>query len=104
MEGEEVSFGYESIIGEDEYMCTLQAEATGELTDGSIPFHITSTAKENDAVHMDYSGSLTLKDGMLYVTYDDGQVNEDSSEGGSAGYQALALNEEDKTVELTEKK
>ena len=74
-----------------------------ELKDGVIPFHITATAEENESLHFDYTGSMTLKDGSLFVTYDDGQVNEESSEGGSAGYQAQALEGDDKTVELKAK-
>ena len=43
---------------------------------------------------------MTLKDGCLFVTYDAGSVMEESAEGGSAGYQALGLEGENKTVEL----
>lgn len=100
IEGNEVSFAYESVIGEGEYTRTFLAESSGELKDGAIPFHITATAKEYEAMHLDYSGHLTLKDGRLFVTYDAGSVVEESTEGGSAGYQALGLEGEDKTVEL----
>ena len=100
IEGNEVSFAYESVIGEGEYTRTFLAESSGELKDGAIPFHITATAKEYEAMHLDYSCHLTLKDGSLFVTYDAGSVMEESTEGGSAGYQALALEGEDKTVEL----
>ena len=41
-----------------------------------------------------------MKDESLFVTYDTGSVIEESTEGGSAGYQALGLEGEDKTVEL----
>ena len=100
IEGNEVSFAYESVIGEGEYTRTFLAESSGELKDGAIPFHITATAKEYEAMHLDYSCHLTLKDGSLFVTYDAGSVMEESTEGGSAGYQALALEGENKTVEL----
>ena len=46
MAGNEVSFAYESVIGEGEYTRTFLAESSGELTDGAIPFHVTATAKE----------------------------------------------------------
>ena len=98
--GNEVFFAYESVIGEGEFTRTFLAESSGELKDGAIPFHITATAKEYEAMHLDYSGHLTLKDGSLFVTYDAGSVMEESTEGGSAGYQALGLEGEDKTVEL----
>lgn len=98
--GNEVSFAYESVIGEGDYTRTFLAESSGELKDGAIPFHITATAKEYEAMHLDYSGRLTLKDGSLFVTYDAGSVMEESTEGGSAGYQALGLEGKDKTVEL----
>ena len=98
--GNEVSFAYAAVIGEGESTRTFLTESSGELRDGAIPFHITATAKEYEAMHLDYSGHLTLKDGSLFVTYDAGSVMEESTEGGSAGYQALGLEGEDKTVEL----
>lgn len=100
MAGNEVSFAYESVIGEGEYTCTFLAESSGERKDGAIPFHVTATAKEYEAMHLDYSGRLTPKDGSLFVSYDTGSVVEESTEGGSAGYQALCLEGEEKTVEL----
>jgi len=101
MEGNEVSFAYEAVIGEGGYTRTFLTESSGELHDGAIPFHIAAAAKESAAVRCDYSGSLTLKGGSLFVTYDAGSVTEESPEGGSAGYQALGLGGEEKTVELT---
>ena len=103
MKGIEVSFAYEAVIGEGDYRSTFFTESSGELNAGTIPFHITATAEENEAMHMDYTGSLTLKDGSLFVTYDAGSVVEESTEGGSAGYQALGLKGENKTVELSAK-
>ena len=100
MAGNAVSFAYESVIGEGEHARTFLAESSGERKDGAIPFHVTATAKEYAAMHLDYSGHLTLKDGSLFVTYNAGSVVEESTEGGSAGYQALGLEGEDKTVEL----
>jgi hypothetical protein len=70
------------------------------LEDGAIPFHITAAAREYEAMHLDYSGRLALKDERLFVTYETGSVMEESPEGGSAGYQVPALEGEDKTVEL----
>ena len=101
IDGSDVSFEYEDVIGEGDYMSTFKAESSGELEDGVVAFHITATAAENEAVQCDYTGSLELKDGSLFVTYDDGQVNEESPEGGSASYQAQGLEGDDKTVELT---
>ena len=101
MDGIEVSFEYESVIGEDDYRRSFLAESSGELNAGTISFHITATAKENEAMHLDYTGSLTLAGGSLLVTYDAGSVIEESTQGGSAGYQALGLEGENKTVELT---
>ena len=101
MEGIEVSFTYESVIGADDYRRTFLATSSGDLNAGTVSFHISATATENEAMHLDYTGSLTLADGSLFVTYDAGSVVEESSEGGSAGYQALGLEGENKTVELT---
>lgn len=98
--GNEVSFIYEAAISAAEYTRTFLTESSGELKGGTVPFHITATAKEYEAMHLDYSGYLTLKDGSLFVTYDEGSVVEESMEGGSAGYQAAGLEGEDKTVEL----
>ena len=100
--GNEVSFAYESVIGEGEYTRTFLTESSGEWKDGTIPFHVAAAAKEYAAMHLDYSGHLTLKDGRLFVTYDAGSVVEESTEGGSAGYQALGLEGKEKTVELRE--
>lgn len=100
MEGNEVSFTYEALIAGDASVRTFLTESSGELKDGVIPFHITAAAKEYAAMHCDYSGSLTLKAGALFVTYDAGSVIEDSPEGGSAGYQAIGLEGDNKTVEL----
>ena len=99
-EGNTITFEYMAVIGEGEYISTFLTESSGEFLAGSIPFHITETAKENEAIHLDYSGFLTLRNGNLFVTYDAGSVIEESTEGGSAGYQAQGLEEEDKTVEL----
>ena len=103
MEGGTVSFVYKSVIGEDDYLRTFLAESSGELIDGVMPFHIAAAAEENEAAHLDYSGSITLTDGRLFVTYDAGAVTEESPEGGSAGYQAPALEGDNKTVILTVK-
>ena len=100
MEGNEISFEYLSVIGEGESARTFLAKASGALSDGTVPFHITASAQGYEAMHLDYSGSLTLKDGRLFVTYDAGSVVEDNPEGGSAGYQAPALEGDNKTVEL----
>ena len=98
--GNTVSFAYEAVIGEGEYTRTFLAESSGELKDGAIPFHITAAAREYEAMHLDYSGRLALKNERLFVTYETGSVMEESPEGGSAGYQVPALKGEDKTVEL----
>lgn len=103
MEDNQVTFDYVLSLGDALDMNLFVTESTGELKDGVIPFHITATAEENESLHFDYTGSMTLKDGSLFVIYDDGQVNEESSEGGSAGYQAQALEGDDKTVELKAK-
>ena len=103
MDGNEVSFEYKAVIGEGEHMRTFLTASSGELKDGVIPFHIASTAKEYEAMHCDYTGSLTLREGSLFVTYDAGSVVEESPEGGSAGYQALGLEGQNKTVELSAK-
>ena len=99
--GNEVSFAYESVIGEGEYTSTFRTESSGESPAGSMLFRVTAAAQENEALHLDYSGTLTLKNGALFVTYDAGSVTEESTEGGSASYQAQGLDEEEKTVELT---
>lgn len=99
-DGNKVSFEYEAVIGEGEYIRTFLTESSGEPQGGTMPFHITAVAKEYEEMHCDYSGSLTLKDGSLFVTYDAGSVIEESPEGGSAGYQAFFLEGENKTVEL----
>ena len=93
IEGNEVSFAYESVIGEGEYARTFLAESSGEWKDGAIPFHITAAAKEYAAMHLDYSGHLTLKDGRLFVSYDAGSVVEESTEGGPRATRRWALKE-----------
>ena len=98
-----MTFEYTAVIGEGEYKNTFRAEFSGESPAGSMPFRVTVTAaaQENEALHLDYSGTLTLKNGALFVTYDAGSVTEESTEGGSASYQAQGLEEEEKIVELT---
>ena len=103
MEESTVSFEYKDVIGEDEYMSTFVTESSGEMKEGVVPFHITAVSQESESIHCEYSGTLELKDGSLFVTYEDGAVNEESPEGGSASYQAPALEGADKTVELTAK-
>ena len=100
-EGSTVTFEYTAVIGEGEYKNTFRAEFSGESPAGSMPFRVTAAAQENEALHLDYSGTLTLKNGALFVTYDAGSVTEESTEGGSASYQAQGLEEEEKIVELT---
>ena len=96
-----VTFEYTAVIGEGEYTSTFRTESSGESPAGSMLFRVTAAAQENEALHLDYSGTLTLKNGALFVTYDAGSVTEESTEGGSASYQAQGLEEEEKTVELT---
>lgn len=100
IDGNVLTFEYMAVIGEGEYTRTFVTESSGELSDGVMLFDVNATAKEYDAMHLDYSGSLALRDGSLFVTYGAGSVVEESTEGGSAGYQALALEGENKTVEL----
>ena len=100
MDGSEVFYEYKAVIGEGEHTRTFMTESSGALSDGVMPFHVTATAKEYEAMLLDYSGTLTLADGSIFVTYDTGSVVEESTEGGSAGYQALGLEGENKTVEL----
>ena len=103
MEDSTVSFVYKSVIGEDDYLRTFLAESSGELIDGVMPFHITAAAEEDETTHLDYSGSIALTDGRLFVTYDAGAVTEESPEGGSAAYQAPGLEGGNKTVILSVK-
>jgi hypothetical protein len=103
MEDGTVSYVYKSVIGEDDYLRTFLAESSGELIDGVMPFQITAAAEEDEATHLDYSGSIALTDGRLFVTYDAGAVTEESPEGGSAAYQAPGLEGDNKTVILSVK-
>lgn len=100
LENGKLEWTYAAVIGEGEDALTLDAVSTDELKDGAVNFHITGKVMENEAMTFDYSGTLQLKDGKVVLTYADGQITEESPEGGSGSYHVGALDAAAKTVTL----
>ena len=71
---------------------TLFAEL-GEtpVVDGVAEFDVQGKDVERDNVTFSYQGSMELKDGQLYFTFERGSMTTESSEGGSASRMAEAL-------------
>jgi hypothetical protein len=72
------------------------------IFDGSIPFSPNGFAEGRDDVIINYITSLELKDGNLEMTYESGEITTTSEQGGSSAYNAEALEEDQKTVILTD--
>ena len=79
---------------------TLYSELTTEFKDGSTSFNVKGDT-DDKVYSFDYTGTLTLKDGALVVTYSKGQLTVNSSEGGSTSHIVDALEENAKTFTLT---
>lgn len=78
----------------------MQSFEGTELVDGQASFHIEATIQDADYITCDYSGTMTVGDDTLTVTYTAGEMTEASSEGGSTAYHVAALEEADRTVVL----
>lgn len=92
---------------------TAYQEITSKFKDGKTSFNIKDsiqvdglkdiggqTVDISSSYSYDYSGTLTLKDGKLFVKYEKGSLTTVSSEGDSASYQVGPLDDKDKTVTL----
>ena len=71
-----------------------------ELIDGQVSFHVEGTIQDAEYITCDYSGTMTVEDDTLTVTYSAGEMTEESAEGGSTAYHVEALEEDDRTVVL----
>lgn len=92
---------------------TVYQEITSKFKDGKTSFNVKDsiqvdglkdiggkTVDISSSYSYDYSGTLTLKDGKLFVKYEKGALTSISSEGGSSSHQVEALNNKDKEVTL----
>ena len=70
------------------------------LVDGQATFHIEAAIQDAEYVTCNYSGTMTIDDDALTITYTAGEMTEESSEGGSTAYHVEALEEDDRTVVL----
>ena len=99
-----VTYSFTDVLGEGEDSDTLYADdLTGQLKNGVIEFGAKGASIESDDhdLTFDYSGTITLKGGKLYVAFEDGQVTTLSENGDSGWMHAGALEDKDKTVELS---
>ena len=99
LENDKLTWTYTDVVGEGESSLTLYSELTTDFKDGSTSFNAKGKADDNNT--FDYKGTLTLKDGSLSITFTDGAVTTNSSEGGSSAYQVGPLEEANKTITLT---
>lgn len=71
---------------------TLHAELSETpITDGVATYDVQGKDVESDNITFSYQGSMELKDGRVYFTFERGSVITGSSEGGSASRMAEAL-------------
>ena len=78
---------------------TLYEEVTGTtLKDMTADFTVKGDA--NDITKFTYSGTLTMKDGKLIVTYTAGNIEVFSTEGGSTARMIEAVPEAERTITL----
>ena len=87
-------------MGEGKNAITLYNEVSSEFKDGKTPFNVNGNT-DIEGYSFDYSGTLSLKDGKLVVTYEKGQLTSSSSHGGSSSHNVGALEENAKTITLT---
>lgn len=71
-----------------------------ELVDGQAAFHVEGAIQDAEYITCDYSGTMTVEDDALTITYTAGEMTESSPEGGSTAYHVEALEEADRTVVL----
>ncbi|MBQ3270306.1 MAG: leucine-rich repeat domain-containing protein [Clostridia bacterium] len=72
-----------------------------ELVDGHAAFHIEAAVQDAEHITCDYSGTMTVENDALTITFEAGEMTEASSEGGSTAYHVEALEKADRTVVLT---
>ena len=95
----EMEATYTDVLGED---TTLYAEMSGIPIDGTTaPFSPAGQSVEDENLLFSYVGSIELKDGQLVLTYESGNTETVSDQGGSTAYHVEALDENAKTITLT---
>ena len=71
---------------------TLYAELSETpIVDGVAEYDVQGKDVESDNITFSYQGSMELKDGQVYFTFERGSMITESSEGGSASRMAEAL-------------
>ena len=100
LENDKLTWTYTTVVGEAEESMTLYNELTTDFVDGVTSFNVSGNT-DKELYTFDYSGTLTLKDGNLIVTYTAGQITNNSPEGGSTSHNVGALEEASKTFTLT---
>ena len=99
------------IIGEGEDAVTLTDDYSNELVNDEFSFDVSGNAAGNDHVSYAYSGLLSLVDGKIEMTFNEGNITEltDEIPGGdkedpddtkSFSYQVEDLEDDEKTVTL----
>ena len=78
----------------------IQSFEDTELIDAQASFHVEGTIQDAEYIICDYSGTMTVEEDTLTLTYTAGEMTEESSEGGSTAYHVEALEEGDRTVVL----
>ena len=78
----------------------VQSFADTDIIDGQVAFHVEGTIQDADYITCDYSGTMTVGDDALTITFTSGEMTEASPEGGSTAYHVEALEEADRTVVL----
>ena len=79
----------------------VQSFKDTELINGQATFHIEGAIQDAEYITCDYSGTMTIEDDTITITYTAGEMTEESSEGSSTSYHVEALEEDDRTVVLT---
>ena len=99
LEDDKLTWTFTDVVVDGKDSITLYNEITSEFKDGTTSFNVSGNA--DNGYTYDYSGTLTLKDGVLTVLYENGQLTSNSTQGGSTSHHVGALEEASRTITLT---
>ena len=99
IEGGKVEWTYTDLYGEGKDSITLYNELSTDFKDGKTSFKLSGNTSDKKHSY-EYTGTLSLKDKKVVITYESGQLTTNSSDGGSGSYQVGALEETNKTIIL----
>ena len=99
IEDNKVTWTYTDVYGEGEEAITLYNELTSDMKDDKVNFTVKGDT-DKEGVSFEYKGTLTLKDGKVILSYEDGQLTTKSTDGDSGSYHIGAVEEGKRIITL----